>query len=218
MFLHTRLRSEKNWRFTCFLALILAAGAVFVLLAQSIATFAAEFCVRCDNPPGSYVCTVGSSEIQTPPAGSEFLCISEIAKSRGHGRCRISRRDEGPCSSKVVVVTPPTGQIPPQPLAAQSIEPPAPETDDEATTNITFDDPQYEGPFPSEQQETADPAAPADATPNEDKSITDSKTVVELAERTAESSKEGISKAGEAIGTAAKKTWKCVSTLFFDCF
>lgn len=43
------------------------------------------------------------------------------------------------------------------------------------------------------------------------------KTMVELAKRTGEASKEQLDKTGAAVGGAMKKTWDCVSSFFTTC-
>jgi hypothetical protein len=42
-------------------------------------------------------------------------------------------------------------------------------------------------------------------------------TVAELAKRTAEGSKEQLKKAGDGVSGAAKKTWRCLTSLFKEC-
>ena len=42
-------------------------------------------------------------------------------------------------------------------------------------------------------------------------------TVEELAKQTAKSTKEQIVKAGDSVGGAAKKSWRCLTSLFKDC-
>ncbi len=210
-------RNRKFW----FSPASIIAG-IFLLIAQTTTVAAVEFCVRCDNPPGTYTCAIDQAAGGAPPAGSQFQCISEIARSRGHGTCSVTKRDQGPCGGELVVMSPdapPAAGIPPtQPADLHPDEMPGLDSDDGndwGETDVQTTNP--DAPIDPDTQMSDPPTQHADQQ-NNDKPKGEPKTVVELAERTAESSKEGISNAGKAIGSAAKKTWDCISSLFFECW
>ena len=184
-------------------------AAVMIAAASASPAGAAEYCVTCEGPPAMYRCIVKDTPDGpgTNPSHSLY-CISEMAVRGQHEKCAVSRGAPFPCPGLAAEVTQPTGKMaePPLPDAA-----PVPATPTPAAKDATA--PPGEKPAPSKVP----------------------RTVEELANETVKSSKEGIQKAGEALGGTAKKageqignagsaignaasqTWTCLSSFFSDC-
>ena len=124
------------------------------------------------------------------PGGAQPLpvqCVTAMAKAGGHATCSIKKGTVFDCGGPVKRV----------PWAAAGEETPAPLAEPKAKT------------------EPADPSAPP-------------KTVLEMTDRASkkaatdmkkagETVKEGAKTIGDDISTGAKKTWNCLSSLFFKC-
>lgn len=170
---------------------------------------AAEYCVTCEGPPAMYRCIVRDTPEGPGTNSSHSLyCISEMATRGQHEKCAVSRGAPFPCPGLAAEVAQPAGKMaePPLPDAAPVPASPAPAAEDAAAQ-------------PGEKP------APAKVP----------RTVEELANETVKSSKEGIQKAGEALGGTAKKageqignagsaignaasqTWTCISSFFSEC-
>lgn len=184
----------------------LAGGGLFCALASQAA--ALEYCVTCQGPPALYRCVVeGTPDGPGHDSSASLSCISQMATKGRHETCGVSRGAPFPCPGLTAVIT----------QSAVNHAAPAPAT---ATP-----DPQT-GPAETHPAEPAEqPAEPAGVP----------RTVEELAGQTVKSSKEGLEKAGEAIGGTAKKageqignagsaigsaatqTWTCITSLFSSC-
>jgi len=157
---------------------------------------AQEFCVTCSAPDATYRCIVGGEPgIATTTSRGQLLCITELARSGGHASCSVGRTSTEPCQGEVrtVMFPSPPADVPPPPPEGQG----APLAADGAAL---------------------EPPAPAEAP----------QTVEKLTKDTVQKSGDGLKKAGEAvtdtaqsagqaIGNAAQKTWKCLSSFFSDC-
>lgn len=201
---------------------VILAGAGLAAGFSSLAS-AAEYCVTCEGPPGLYRCVIdGTPEGPGQQPGASLHCISQMAKQGRHERCAVSRGSPFPCPGLTAVVQPPARSASPPPPAEHAAPYPEPqppaaapmETDAETVTAT-----------PAPEETTAAPA-PASQVP---------RTVEELAGQTVRSSKEGLEKAGKAIGGTAKKagevvgqtgtaigqaasnTWTCISSFFTSC-
>lgn len=182
------------------------------LVAVTGAAAAGEVCVRCDQPFALYRC-----EVVHPDAGPGtpvgFLCITELAKRHGHATCGVGAAGGEGCAGERVVLTPAPDR--PLPVAARPpVAPVAGEGDAAAA-------PENAGAAVAESEKPGGDGQP--------------KTVEELAKSTAEASQKGLKNAGdsvvdaakktgevigetgEVIGSAAKKTWRCLSSLFGNC-
>jgi hypothetical protein len=167
---------------------------------------ALEYCVTCEGPPALYRCVIdGTADGPGNDPTASLFCISSMANKGRHETCAVSRGAPFPCPGLTAVVKQPAGQH--QTTAPPPVEP----TPAEAL------------PPPAEKQ-----TEPAQPTPVP-------RTVEELAGQTVKSSKEGLEKAGEAIGGTAKKagehignagsaignaasqTWTCITSLFSSC-
>lgn len=179
---------------------------LLAITAQSPAS-AESYCVACYGPDAVYRCIVADAPADgSPDPRNQVQCIKQLAQTGGHARCSVERFSTGGCNGPEHVIHNATGLAP----AAASLAP------TEARTR----------PAPGAQDPAASSTAGAGQPP---------RTVEEMAKGTVESTKRGIDdvtgtvkssteKAGEqisgvgsAIGTAAKKSWNCVSSLFNDC-
>lgn len=171
---------------------------------------AESYCVACFGPDAVYRCMIADAPAGAPAdPRNQVQCIKQLAKSGGHARCSVERFSTKGCDGTEITISPSTAAIPltpPPPTGATEAAPAAtsPETDT----------------IPAEEEKK--PAGPP-------------QTVEEMAKTTVESTKKGISdvgssvkntteKAGEqiegagsAIGSAAKKSWNCLTSLFNDC-
>jgi hypothetical protein len=185
-------------------SIALAAGALFTASATARGE---SYCVACYGPDAIYRCVIADAPAGTAPdPRNQVQCIKQLAKSGSHARCSVERFSTAGCNGPERVIQPAMEAIPLAPLPTQP---------EGATGN------------PVLHEATEQPAAAAPKKPPE--------TVEELAKSTVESTKKGIDnigssvkttteKAGEqlggvgnAIGSAAKKSWDCVTSLFSDC-
>lgn len=176
---------------------------------------AAEYCVTCEGPPALYRCVIdGQPEGPGKDPRASIYCISEMAKQGNHERCAVSRGAPFPCPGLTALVEP-------QPQGAARPEHAAP-----------YPDPQSPPDALPELETEADPEAAKAA---EEPASRVPRTVEELAGQTVRSSKEGLEKAGQAIGGTAQKagegigkagsaigqaasnTWSCITSLFTSC-
>ncbi|MGE3228510.1 MAG: hypothetical protein AB7J30_03645 [Hyphomicrobium sp.] len=179
---------------------------------------AAEYCVTCEGPPALYRCVVDGTEDGPGKDPSQSLyCISRMAAKGNHQTCAVSRGAPFPCPGLTALIGKPS-QFPT--LAAPPVG--APPTADAAA------EAQPAGP-------PAPPESTAAAAPEVDGPAKVPRTVEELAGQTFKSSQQGveaaggfiggtaqkageqIGNAGSAIGSAASKTWTCITSLFSTC-
>jgi hypothetical protein len=170
-----------------FLAALLVAGLASAAAAQ-------DYCVTCTGPDAKYHCVVGGdASISARTSRGQMLCITQLAQSGGHASCSVSRTTTEPCEGQVKTVMFPAGEPGTQPVT-ETLPPVTPEA-------------LPPGAPPAPAQGTPPPAAPQQAP----------STVGEFAEKTAKDTGAGLKKAGDAVGQAASKTWKCLSSFFGDC-
>lgn len=193
------------------------AGWTGLALAFAHPAAALEYCVTCEGPPAMYRCVIaGTPEGPGKNDSSSLMCISEMAARGGHENCAVSRGAPFPCPGLTATLKQP-GNMPAEPPAA------AASPDKQAPHVAAPSSPVPVGPNAA----PAEPAAPVPAKVP--------RTVEELAKQTVKSSKDGIDKAGEAIGGTAKKageqignagsaigsaatnTWACISSFFSNC-
>ncbi|MFA5948869.1 MAG: hypothetical protein WC807_01155 [Hyphomicrobium sp.] len=195
----------------------LAAALVFIATNQGPSAVAEEYCVNCAGPAAIYRCTIqGTADGRGADPRHQLLCIGELAKTGKHETCTVSKSAPFPCPGELKVVAAPPNTLPTGP--APQVAAPAPPTS---------------SPVPASPTDVpaADAAAPA---PQEGPAKVP-QTVEELAGQTVKSTKEGLEKAGEAVGgsakkageqigsagnvvgDAAKKTWNCLTSLLKDC-
>jgi len=157
-------------------------------------------CVICDEPSAMYVCeTTASPEHQIFLQNQRLVqlaCVKQIAETYRHGSCKANQKDDGMCVGELVSID---VSIMAQQYTNRLPRPLRPDLSQVSPT-----------PLPPPE-----PTAPQEEEP---------KTVVELANKTVENSKNQLKKAGQAVkdagkvvGDSAEKTWQCLSSLFQNC-
>jgi hypothetical protein len=167
---------------------------VIALLVGGLSSEAAaqDYCVTCTGPDAKYHCIIGgNATVAARSSRGQMLCITQLAQSGGHASCSVSRTTAEPCEGQVKTVMFPT--------------------DEPGTTPVEMPAPPPEAALPAPAAPTPAPQQPPGA-----------------AEAIAKDSDNGLKKAtdavtgtventGKAIGHAASKTWKCLSSFFGDC-
>ncbi len=183
-----------------------------VVAAASTATAeVAEVCVECAGPSATYRCVVPDAKKLADYRGGDrvlgYICVSEIARTSGHEKCRVRRGG----ASQVCIGVERTVSLT-APLLATT--PTAPEVAAAAGAA-------------GEGGQAAAEAANGQAAPP--------KTVAELISRSAGASEDQFKKAGDAVkgtaksagdqikdagsavGGAVKKSWQCLTSIFKEC-
>ena len=195
----------------------LATGVAGAALAVGLSTgqaAALEYCVTCEGPPALYRCVIdGTADGPGQDPTASLFCISQMATKGRHETCAVSRGAPFPCPGLTAIVS--------QPSTPHQSTPPAPSP--------------TVAPEPHAAPAAPEPAQPAEHHAEPEKPAPVPRTVEELAGQTVKSSKEGLEKAGEAIGGTAKKageqignagsaignaatkTWTCITSLFNSC-
>ena len=185
-----------------FLAALLLAGMASAAAAQ-------DYCVTCTGPDAKYRCIIGGdASAAARSSRGQMLCITQLAQSGGHASCSVSRTTTEPCEGKVKTVMFPADEPGTQPVT-ETLAPATP-------------------PPPAAMPPGAPPALTDGAPPPPTAPQQAPGTVGEFASKTAQDSADGLKKAGDAvtntvdktgkaIGHAASKTWKCLSSFFGDC-
>ena len=191
------------------------AAAVGVAVSVPRPSGAAEYCVTCSGPAAMYACVIVGMPMDAPSDSRyQLRCIQDLALQGGHETCSVPRSAPSPCPGTVRAVS------------AEAVSPiiPAPAAAAQSPAAA-----EAAPPPPSGDAAVASPdpaAAPAPKVP---------RTVEELAAQTVVASKQSLKKAGDAVtgtakkasdqvgnagsavGTAAKKTWDCLTSLFSAC-
>lgn len=232
--------------------------------AASRSADAGQHCVICNGPSATYLCEAQNGPGLLSANGGQLACITELAKRGGHDSCSVIRQAAAQCDgltptvlfpgtgdaqfnnaikNEEPVTTPPgadtTDNRPvPPPTATTTTLP------DQKPNPATQPSPDAGGPAPEpftpvDDQNQPQPHPPGEQAEEKPKPQQPPKTVVEMADRAYESTKEGLGKTGEAVGdtaksageivtdtakktgkavgNAAKKTWDCVTSLFSKC-
>lgn len=179
-------------RFSATLLPLFACGFASIAVAQ-------EYCVVCFEPDARYRCIVAADPGAAPSASrSQFLCITELARTGQHASCAVGRMSPETCGGDLKTVMVPS--------TSDTLLPPDKEWQPEVVERSS------EPPTEHAQQ---NPEAPSQAPPQ---------TVEELAKQTVDASGKGLKKAGKAVSDTAQSagqvvsdTWKCLSSFFSDC-
>jgi hypothetical protein len=179
-------------------ATTISTGIALIVGGLSAKAAAQDYCVTCTGPDAKYHCIIGgNASAAARSSRGQMLCITQLAQSGGHASCSVSRTTAEPCEGKVKTVMFPT-DVPGTAPVEMAAPPPPPAA----------------APPPAPV-----PAAPPTPAPQQ---------APGAAEAIAKDSDNGLKKAGEAvtstventgkaIGHAASKTWKCLSSFFGDC-
>lgn len=175
---------------------------------------AAEICVRCTGPDASYDCVVnGSGSADTV---TKLYCITALAKVGPHASCAIDRNSVSPCQGERKEFTIPAG--------IDGALGGAPQRD--ASTGAPGTSPDGVIPAGGSEHPNEQPSqhAVSDAPPKTVQEMVEKSSVsASLAEtqksagKAAKSAGTALEKAGSAVGTAAKTSWKCLSSFFSNC-
>lgn len=179
---------------------------LFALCGLTVPASAAanELCIICEEPAALYRCQADGAD--PLPAGLQIRCVTEIAKSGAHGRCRVDRTRAIPaCDGALVKVAAPPPSLPTgaPPTAAPPVGPPQ-----GGPSGIAAQPPKPSGP-PQTMEALAKEAA------RQSKEGWDKTT--ETVKETSETAGKQIEKAGSVVGGALKKSWDCVASFFARC-
>ncbi len=160
--------------------------------------------MTCTGPDVKYHCIIGGdASVAARSSRGQMLCITQLAQNGGHASCSVSRTTTEPCEGQVKTVMFPAGDAGP-PMA----EMPPPEAPPPAAVPPGIAPPAL-----------TDGAPPPPAAPQPSPS-----TAGEVAKDSADGLKKAgdavtstVENTGKAIGQAASKTWKCLSSFFGDC-
>lgn len=164
-------------------------AATAVVLATPAAAVGQEICVSCDAPAAIYRCSVEHADrLKLVRQADRWLHLACIKDiAQQYGHATCAINPASVGSCEGIVHV----------VKAQS-----------AATHV------LNRPSPTEAVQPAEPpAGPAPAAPRN----SEPKTVVELAKQTAESTQKGLDKATKKVTDTAKKTWKCLTSLFSAC-
>ncbi len=169
-----------------------------------------ELCVVCAEPAMTYRCALqGDTQPGNAPPGLQLLCIKELATRGGHKSCSIDRTHTAEnCNAVLVTVAAPTGDAAPAP-AAPAAPPPSPASDQTPPAPIPKTGPAA--------KDTPPPTVEALAKQTADQSKKDwEKSQIELKESATHAGQK-LEQTGSAIGSAVKKSWDCLASLFSKC-
>ena len=165
-------------------------GFLMLCAAGALPAAAAEFCLQCEEPAATYRCTVvAQGQLPNPPS-QQMYCLTELARQGGHTRCTLRRGIEATCDGL------PRSLF----MAADSGWAPVPEAPPAKTEP-------GDAPSPTEPATVQDMVEQDPSMQKVQRNMSDS----------AKSAGDGLKKAGEAVGNAAKKSWECVTSLFKQC-
>jgi hypothetical protein len=184
------------------------------LVLLSSAAAGAEICVKCTGPEASYDCVVNGSG--SPDTVTKLYCITALAKVGPHASCAIDRNSVSPCQGERKEFTIPAGL-------------------NGAVGGAPQQNAATEGAATSPDGVTSVNGPPPDGAPPPERAAGDKppKTVQEMVEKSsvsaglaetqktagnaAKSAGTALEKAGSAVGSAAKTSWKCLSSFFSNC-
>ena len=169
--------------------------------------------MSCDGPVAHYSCAIEGVGAVSEDARLKFYCMTELAKAGAHASCSIDRAQQKPCSGAAKTLAAPAGyQIAPPHAAdgsaATDAAPPKPVSKAAAETTIPKSPPAEPAP-PRTVKEMVDQSAAAAGQGSEQ--------VKDTAKEAATQAGSAVEKAGNAVGAAAKKSWKCLTSFFSEC-
>lgn len=157
---------------------------------------AQEYCVACEGPKATYICSFKEKAAGATDSALQLYCITELAKSGPHASCSIDRGKTTPCKGEARVL-----EAPPNALDSAKI-PLVPTPADKAAAT------KADAPAASDTPMNEPAPEQSAGTPAEQPAEAQGKTGAE---------ESTLQKAGNAITNTAKKSWKCVTSLFGDC-
>ena len=171
-----------------------------------------DYCIKCSNPDETYICRITAKGGQSQ--GKQFLCIINIAKDRGHDSCSATAQS-GACSGVLVQYEVSEEAQPQNPMDAATTGPDeALEADQhggEPKTLIEF----------TKQATKATSKGLNSAGKDTKKVIKNTgkaiKNTGKAIKKTGGKIKDFTDKVGGNIKSASKTTWRCLTSLFFNC-
>ncbi len=164
-----------------------------------------DYCITCSNPDETYICRITSKGGQSQ--GKQFLCIMNIAKDNGHDSCSATAQ-LGACSGVLVQYEVSPQDQPQRPVDAATAGPiEAPQADQtagEPKTLVEF----------TKQATKATSKGLKSAGEDTNKII---KNTGKALKKTGGKIKDFTDKVGGNIKSASKTTWRCLTSLFFNC-
>ena len=174
-------------------------------LSPALADNQQDYCIKCSNPDETYICRITSKGGQSQ--GKQFLCIMNIAKDQGHDSCSATTQS-GACAGVLVQYEVSQEAQPQSPIDAATTGPvDAPEADQaagEPKTLIEF----------TKQATKATSKGLKSAGKDTKKVI---KNTGKAITKTGGKIKDFTDKVGGNIKSASKTTWRCLTSLFFNC-
>ncbi len=219
-------------------------GAVFSLIAlvvtPPISYAGQDICVTCAAPNMTYRCRVDTGATVPGTLSLQLFCMRELARQGGHANCSVKRQSQAECNGtqRQLVYAAQTRGI----AAAESGEDAMDSAQDIVTGTGLGPSLRTATPStPSQGLPNSSTAATHDTSagslaqgttdrrsrqPN--RKIKEPSTIAKLSKNAAQSSKKqlqkasrvvtgGVKSAGKTVGKAAKKTWRCLSSLFNRC-
>jgi len=188
------------------------APGVVAALSAVLPAEAGDLCVTCSDPPAVYRCQVeGVGAEQQAAASAQVLCAKELATRGGHSICAINRgQTAGACPGQLVVIAKPQDNpvATAQPAPSPEAPPAANGSEPQATASPTPAEPQTKPP-PATLEAMAKDAAT--------QSKKDWDKTTSAVSTTTQAAGDEIKKAGSTVGSALKKSWNCVVSLFSSC-
>jgi hypothetical protein len=197
-----------------------AALVAAVVAANSLApdAVAGNYCVVCYEPDAVYRCVIEGVAANLPAdPRHQIQCIKELAQAGAHKRCSVERFTAAGCDGAVHVIAAGSYHDPAAARVDRADPRSSPSSSAGGQQRAGDVDPPPTGlqPEPVVEPKPTDPKAPP-------------RTVEELASNAGEKTKQGLQdigqtvsdstrKVGEQIGSAAKKTWDCLTSFFSDC-
>lgn len=198
---------QFNWLFKKSATGLIVSATIFVGPGSIAIAEQYSVCVICNDPGKVYQCSIdfepaGGVFREPNEKGIQFACIQEVAKYGNHGQCAASRKTASECGGE------------PYTLKNQAMLYQPPKNLEQETEELS---------------NTPPPATPPKKQP----------TLVETTEKTYDKAKETVSKSyektsdtvksgydktkdtvksvGDTIGSAAKTTYKCLTSFFQKC-
>ncbi|MGD9784894.1 MAG: hypothetical protein AB7E80_13745 [Hyphomicrobiaceae bacterium] len=153
-------------------------------------------CVACEGPDAHYRCITGDGPAESA-AGDRLACIRDIARSGGHATCAVSSRATTDCEGSEWRIGAPHDALSPAATTAAHAEPAA-----------ARDRPPGVLPAEPSAGQSGNETVVAKGVPREGAGQGDAPPT---------GAASGIAKAGEAVSSTAKKTWRCLTSLLSDC-
>jgi hypothetical protein len=175
----------------------------FVATVCTVRAAAGEVCVVCSGPDATYRCSVDqASNIERYRGGErvlQLMCISELARTGGHTKCRVNRDASGVCVGEARTI----GLTDLEAALAQGRSAPPGAVEGHETA----------APVPGDPPKTVEELARRTTQASSEQL----RKAGEVVTGSASSAATGLEKAGDAISGAVKKTWHCITSLFKQC-